>query len=146
MPYRRNYPATVAEILDPDRKYKPDVLRAVKAFARAKPWRGDFDERCGKLRALNARLARIYRMPRPKLRIYGCSGIIGQGDRNGSYEPGLHRITLYGLSVVTYLHEFAHALGKDERQACVWSINLFRRVFPRSYAACRHVGHTLQRS
>ena len=49
------------------------------------------------------------------------------------------------LSVLAYLHEFAHARGADERQACHWSINLFRRCFPRSFARCRAVGHTLVR-
>jgi hypothetical protein len=47
---------------------------------------------------------------------------------------------------VTFLHEFAHARGFDERQACRWSINLFRRCFPRSFASCRQVGHTLVRN
>jgi hypothetical protein len=41
------------------------------------------------------------------------------------------------------LHEFAHARGADERQACRWSINLFKKCFPRSFARCRVIGHTL---
>ena len=49
------------------------------------------------------------------------------------------------LSVVTFLHEFGHALGYGERGACRWSINLFRRCFPRSFARCRQAGHTLVR-
>jgi hypothetical protein len=49
------------------------------------------------------------------------------------------------LSVVTYLHEFAHALGRDERGACRWSINLFRRVFPEQFARLAASGHTLRR-
>jgi len=61
----------------------------------------------------------------------------------------------HGYTVITYLHEFAHALlrqgyggqlssvalrakedalGHGERGACRWSINLFRRVFPAQYA------------
>ena len=59
------------------------------------------------------------------------------------FMPGRNRINLPTLSVVTYLHEFAHSRGADERQACGWSINLFRRIFPRSYARCRHQGHML---
>ena len=47
--------------------------------------------------------------------------------------------------MLTYLHEFAHARGYDERGACRWSLNLFRRCFPRSFARCRPVGHTLVR-
>jgi hypothetical protein len=70
------------------------------------------------------------------------------GTHSGAsnYRPACHTITLTGkLSVLTYLHEFAHARGADERQACRWSINLFRRCFPRSFARCRAVGHTLVR-
>ena len=38
MPYRRNYPATVQEVLDPAAKYKGATLQAVRAFARSKPF------------------------------------------------------------------------------------------------------------
>ena len=48
------------------------------------------------------------------------------------------------LSVVTYLHEFAHAMGRDERGACRWSLNLFRRVFPEQFARLRTDGHTVR--
>lgn len=43
----------------------------------------------------------------------------------------------------TYLHEFGHALGYDEREACAWSLNLFRRVFPREFATLRRREHQL---
>ena len=63
---------------------------------------------------------------------------------NGSYTPATHEIRLIGkLSVVTYLHEFAHARGADERQAVAWSVNLFARLFPRSFARLDQHGHTL---
>ena len=63
-----------------------------------------------------------------------------------SYHPATHTITLEGrLSVVTFLHEFGHARGYGERGACRFSINPFRRVFPRLFARCRRVGHTLVR-
>ena len=58
-------------------------------------------------------------------------------------EPAV--ITMRGrLSVVTYLHEFAHALGRGERGACRWSLNLFRRVFPEQCARLRADGHTVR--
>ena len=31
------------------------------------------------------------------------------------------------IPVVTFLHEFGHALGKNEVQTCTWSINLFKK-------------------
>ena len=145
MPYRRNYPQTVHEVLDPALKFKPAALRAVRAFARGKPWRGPLARRKDQFHRLNRDLAAAYGIAEPRLVFRG----VGAGSFSGSshYRPLTHTITLAGkLSVVTYLHEFAHARGADERQACRWSINLFRRCFPLSFARCRAEGHTLVRN
>jgi hypothetical protein len=144
VPYRANYPATVQEVLDPPVRFKPAALRAVRAFARSRPWRGTLAERKAKFRRLNRALAAAYGIAVPRLVFRN----VGAGMSSGasSYRPGSHAIALAGrLSVVTYLHEFAHARGADERRAVRWSVNLFRRVFPRSFARCRHAGHTLVR-
>src|SRR4051812_48953836 len=142
MPFRRNYPATVAEILDPGLTFRPAALRAVRAFARGKPWRGSTARRKEKFRRLNRELAAAYGIAEPRLSFAGVEAGAHSGASN--YRPACHTITLRGkLSVLTYLHEFAHARGADERQACRWSVNLFRRCFPRSFARCRAVGHTL---
>jgi hypothetical protein len=144
MPYRRNYPATVQEVLDPAPRFERLALRAVRAFARSKPWRGTMEERKDKFRRLNRELAGAYGIAEPRLAFQGVEA--GSTSGLSNYRPAVHTITLIGkLSVVTYLHEFAHARGADERQACRWSINLFRRCFPRSFARCRPVGHTLVR-
>ena len=45
--------------------------------------------------------------------------------------------------MVTLLHEFAHAIGRDEYGAIRWSINLFKQVFPTEYARLTSQGHTL---
>lgn len=143
MPYRANYPATVAEILDESMTFRRAALRAVRAFARSRPWRGSNQERQGKFRQLNAALAAAYGIQAPALRFPDEQ----YGDRpsgSSNYRPHSHSITIHGrMSVVTFLHEFAHARGFDERQAVRWSVNLFRRCFPRSYARCEHVGHVL---
>jgi hypothetical protein len=135
----RVYPATVAEVLSDNATFNPNALRAVRAFRRSKPWRGTVDERIAKFRTLNAALAAAYGIPEPDLR--PClidSGVAG----NGMYSPSNHLIVLAGkLSVVTFLHEFGHARGFGERGACRWSINLFRRMFPRSFARCEFRGH-----
>jgi hypothetical protein len=69
-----------------------------------------------------------------------------QPSGSSCYDPVRNMIRLRGrLSVVTYLHEFGHALGYGEQGACRWSINLFRRFFPRSYARLVPEGHTLVR-
>jgi hypothetical protein len=144
MTTRRNYPATVAEVLDPAMTFKPAALRAVRAFARSKPWRGSIARRKDKFRRLNRELAHAYGIPAPRLVFDGIEA--GGPSGASSYRPLTHTITLSGkLSVLTYLHEFAHARGAGERQACRWSINLFRRCFPRSFDRCRAVGHTLIR-
>jgi hypothetical protein len=144
MPSRRNYPATVQEALDPTLTFRPAALRAVESFARSKPWRGTLMERKAKLRRLHRQLTAAYSIREPRL-VFG--GVEAGGFSGASrYHHCSHTITLVGrLSVLTYLHEFAHARGHDERQACHWSLNLFRRCFPRSFARCRAVGHTLIR-
>jgi hypothetical protein len=144
MPYRRNYPATVAEVLDPALTFRPAALRAVRTFARSKPWRGSIAARKEKFRRLNRDLAAAYTIAEPRLVFAGVEAGTDSGASN--YRPAAHAITLAGkLSVLTYLHEFAHARGADERQACRWSINLFAHCFPRSFARCRAVAHTLVR-
>jgi hypothetical protein len=88
-------------------------------------------------------LARVYSIPEPIL--------VFQKSRTSlqSYccvtGTGRCMLVLTGHSVVTYLHEFAHALGRNERGACRWSLNLFCRVFPREFARCAQRGHCLVR-
>jgi hypothetical protein len=110
--------------------------------ARSKPWRGTPAERLTKFGDLNRALAAAYGIESPALSFSVTDPAGGRG--NGCYSRWIHAIFLFGkLSVVTYLHEFAHARGMDERQAVRWSVNLFRRCFPRSFARCRAVGHVL---
>jgi len=134
MPYSANYPATVAEVLDDSMTFKPDALRAVRELAAAKPWRMSADERLELFQATARKLAAAYGIGCPR---------VSRGTMD-CYTPHSNRIWLTGkMSVVTFLHEFGHARGFDERQTCGWSINLFRRCFPRSFARCRQVNHTL---
>ena len=138
---RRNYPETVLEVIDEDMQFNPAALRAVHSFASTKPWRGDIDERKEKIVMLNRYLAAAYGIAAPEL----IFGVIDDSSSGSSYyHPTRHEIALSGrLSVVTYLHEFAHACGMDEQGACKWSINLFRRCFPKSFGRLVHRGHML---
>jgi hypothetical protein len=142
----RGYPRTAAECLDDRLKFRRGVVAAVREFRRAGPWRGTLQERKRKFRRLNWALAAAYGVPVPELRFAGIDGGFSGASscqRRGSGRPAV--ITMRGkLSVVTFLHEFAHALGRDERGACRWSINLFRRVFPEQYARLHADGHTLR--
>ena len=148
MPRNGGYPDTVAECLSDRTKYRRGVIAAVKAFERSGPWRGSIEKRKAKFRRLNEAFAGVYGMPTPDLRFERIDGSFSGASsclRGGDGRPAI--ITMRGrLSVVTFLHEFAHALGKDERGACRWSINLFRRVFPRQYARLQADGHVLRRT
>jgi hypothetical protein len=144
----RGYPRTAAECLRDGMKFRRGVVAAVKAFRRVGPWRGALEGRKRKFRRLNDALARAYGMPAPELRFERIDGSFSGASscrRRGDGRPAV--ITMRGkLSVVTFLHEFAHALGRDERGACRWSINLFRRVFPEQYTRLQADGHTLRRT
>jgi hypothetical protein len=53
---------------------------------------------------------------------------------NSSYDPLTHTITLRGkFSIITSLHEFGHARGFDEEDTVIWSVNIFKRLFPNSF-------------
>lgn len=138
-----NYPESVAEVLDETITYKPAVLRAVRCFAKMKPWRGTVEERQEKFRWLNRALAEAYGVEEPRL-VFGTDESRDSGS--SCYIPSLNTIILRGtLSFVTFAHEWAHRLfGRSEHQAARWSINLFRRVFPKSFARCRWDGHMVR--
>jgi len=140
----RNYPEAVIEVLDDDVKYPPAVISSVERFALTNPWQGSSKSRKLKFQQLNRELAGACHIDEPALEF----GHLDGGSSGAShYIPGSHRIVVVGkLSVVTFLHEFAHALGFDENDACWWSINLFRKSFPRQYSRLIHVGHTLVRT
>jgi hypothetical protein len=140
MPDRR-YPETVIELLDEAISFHPAALEAVRVFATSEPWGGTIEQRKAKFRELNHALADAHGIAEPKL----CFGRLDGGPSGAShYVPARHQIVLVGkLSVVTYLHEFAHALGYGEKDACRWSINLFRLCFPRQYSRLVHLGHLL---
>lgn len=135
MKYRPNYPATVKEVLG-EVKYKKDTLQALERFRASRPWRGD---RVYKFIALHRELCRVYGK-KCQLVFRNSPGHSG----SSFYDSQHHVIVLLGrLSVVTYLHEFGHLLGKDERQACRWSINLFAKIFPKSFAKAEFRGHVI---
>jgi len=141
MPNPHDYPATVEEVLDPHIRLRPAALAALRKFARARPWRGNMEERLEKFQTLNRELSAAYGIEPPRLLLLGN----GDGDSTGSfYSPTNRTIVLTALSVVTYLHELAHARGMDERGACRWSVSIYARLWPKSFSHCRHEGHVLR--
>lgn len=141
MPYLPDYPQTVAEVLDPAVRYRRRTLVVVRKFKLSKPWRGTETERKAKFGQLHLDLCELY--GKQSRLVFGL--LDGEDSGASHYVRSTDTITLCGrLSVLTFLHEFGHALGKDERAACRWSLNLFRAVFPISFARCLSVGHTLR--
>ena len=140
----RKYPQAVIEILDDDIQYPTAVIKSVERFAASSPWQGSLNTRKKKFQLINRDLASACNIEMPTLGF----GLLDGGSSGAShYTPIDHRIIIVGkLSVVTFLHEFAHALGMDEQDACRWSINLFRKCFPRQYSRLIHFGHTLVRT
>ena len=136
-----NYPATAAEVLDPPMRFKPRVLAAMERFKAAKPWRGTIDERKAKFLALHDALNGIYR---ENVRLdFDIPEDRETPTGNGCFYPTEELIVLEGkLSVITYLHEWAHAIhGPDERYAVRYSLNLYRRFWPRLFERMQFNGH-----
>lgn len=138
------YPLSPKEVLSPPMRFKADTLTAMKRFKKAKPWSGTQDERTEKFRVLINDLSTVYGIDAPYL---ATTGVDAKQCSDGSfYMPMMNTIYLVGkLSVITLLHEFAHALGRGEFCACRWSLNLFRRVFPRQWKRLRFEGHLARR-
>ena len=129
MPFA-NYPSDGRALMDATRKFSPGCLRAMREFRHTKPWRGSHAEKMEKYRALHNALCEAY-----GLRVNLAFAWQG-GDRgDSSYTPYTKTITLRGRpSVVTYLHEFAHArFGADEHVAVAWSLSLFAREIGRAH-------------
>jgi hypothetical protein len=138
------YPASPDEVLNPPMKFKAGTLKAMRQFKDAKPWRGNQQERIAKFTALVTELSQVYGIQPPML---DASSVDSDESSDRSfYVPMLHSIHLVGkLSVITLLHEFSHALGKNEHDACRWSLNLFKRVFPKQWERLTFQGHVARR-
>jgi hypothetical protein len=142
-PSKNPYPKTVVECLDDEMKYRSGTGKAIEAFRAMNPYRGTPEEIQVKYRTLNTALAKVYEIPEPKLVFVDkipCGPcclrskpavILIEPNADGEY------------SVVVFLHEFAHTLGHGEVGACKWSLNLFKRYWPKSFEKLDHRGHML---
>ena len=139
-----DYPMNASVAIDPNAKYKPAVLAAVRRFAATKPWRGTLDERRAKFEQANRDLGEALAVEPPLLVFAGD----GDGDSGASsYCPATNTITMQGRqSVITFCHEWGHRIhGRSDVKACRWSLNLFRRCFPLSWSKLRFEGHMARR-
>jgi hypothetical protein len=139
-----DHPQSMEEVIDDEATYSADVLQAVRAYARSKPWQGTIAQRQAKLMALHLELCRIYDRP---VELHFNISSEGETDQaRCRFMARSDSIVIGGrISVVNYLHTFAAALGKTSRSRFKWSVNLFRRCFPRSYANLQIDGPMLRR-
>lgn len=132
-----DYPSSLDEVIK-DVSYKKETLAAVRRFKRSNPWKGTFPVRLRKFVRLHSDLCDIYGVD-----VELCidpSILEDSHSGRSNFNPALNAITLHGkLSVLTFLHEWGHVLkGYSEYKACVWSVNLFRRVFPDNFDRLRN--------
>ena len=126
----REYPATMAENIK-DVKFKKGAVAALRKFKAKKTFKLDVPGRLEALGELLEDLSKVYDIECPGFEAVNING----GHSGDSYYHRLqHKIVMQGkLSIITLLHEFAHARGKGERGACVFSLNLFKRVYPKQF-------------
>jgi hypothetical protein len=126
-------------MIDESVKHKPEIIKALWAFKRKKPWRGGRkgEHRLNCMKELLADFSTIYGIDAPYL--------MHEPDHqnNGQYHPTTNTIVMYGeLSIITLLHEFAHCkFGRSEEKAVKWSVNLFAKVFPKQLAKLVESGY-----
>ena len=133
---------TATSFIDDRIRYPLETHRALREFARSKPWQGTQKERVEKFEALHAKLCETYGLA-TKLKFV-------QGDERTSvyshYKRKSDTIVIMGrLSVVSYLHLFAYAIDCSGAEVVRWSVNLFKHRFPISFSRCGFVGHLLVR-
>ena len=136
------YP-TKEEILTNPPKIKEGTMQVVKAWK--EHWKqvrkGTPEQKFDALKTLIEHLAESYDKPVPHVSwepyIPSCC-----------YRPMTNTISINSsLSVISALHETAHMLfGASEKQACRWSVAIFREAFPRAYDKLQWRGHLLVRA
>lgn len=107
----------------------------LKKFKEMNPWQGDVGERISKFNWCFKQLKKIYNKKEYSLICAVPTQIRFWHESGYSHVDKLTKtIVLQGrLSVITFLHEFAHILDMDEEDARQWSINLFKKVWPEKY-------------
>ena len=128
-----------------------EVLEVLREFREMNPWKGSPEERLQKFHWLHSQLNRIYglnvKFVSEVKRPYTFSGA-------SCYDPRTNTIILRGrYSVITFLHEWAHALDFSEWRnqlplhgeywAVAFSVTLFKTVFPDKFERLRAEGHVL---
>lgn len=119
--------------------HQAEILQALAEFKAEGPWSGKIREKEMKFAKLFVKLRNILELPGDWTLRFEISHYYrdwtDSGASNCNYST--HIITLKGrLSVLTFLHEVAHALFQDhnELHAHEWSEQLFELAFPEQWA------------
>lgn len=123
------------------------LREALEEFKRRGAWSGTMAERKAKFEWLHRRLCEIYgRNIRLRFRVAKRFGL-WRFSGASCYNHTTQTITLRGrLSVVTFLHEWGHALGFDEQEeAQRYAVGLFKTVFPEQFERLKRDGYCLVR-
>lgn len=133
-----NYPEK--PIWNDDMKFKSATIIALQAFKAQYPYKIGYEKRKEGLQALNRALDSVY----------GRNVVLDfhspelEDSFQSHYDRLTDTITMVGkLSIITYLHEYAHALGKDEYGAVKWSLSLFKRVYPIAFEKLNPLNHCM---
>lgn len=140
MPQNQPMP-TPSEVTDDSLVFNEDVVEAVKAFARWKPWQGSLAARCEKFRNLHEALC-----PGGSPALMFDIPDVETNSGDSRFNQDMNAIEIRGkLSVLTYL--FLYFLSEafeavqngtfDGVEPMVKAMTLFKRVFPKSYAKLR---------
>ncbi|MCY2953597.1 MAG: hypothetical protein NTU53_16700 [Planctomycetota bacterium] len=144
----QDYPNDLFALLAEKMTFRGGAIRVVRRIAKSKFWRRTQEEQKALLRALNASLAVIHNVQWPQL-VFGLNEQEPDSSRI-CFVPAPNTIILrgkYRLSIISFLHEWGHRLyGASEFTACKFSLQLFRRCFPRSFARLRFEGHRARKA
>jgi hypothetical protein len=127
-------------IVDETLHFMPEVVDAVNEFKRTSPYsRGD-DNRWNGLCRLLFRLNSHYKT------VVSLAYI--EDDKKTSLRSRFiidrNIIVMVGkLSLITFLHEYFHALGLNEHYAVKYSVSLFKKCFPEAYEKLYSYQHCL---
>jgi hypothetical protein len=131
-------PDSVQDVIDDNATFEPAVLAAVKTLRRSHAWQGTPEERLAKQQACCDAILAAYGLEPVTLALRGHRVYKWDAEKR-VLQLGEH------LSVVTFLHAMAAVRGANAFGRFRWSINLFRRVFPRSFERCEQIGPYLVR-
>ena len=124
----------IQQILETPIDFPVPIVTALRHFKRHHKLGNESNEsRLQGMRDLLNEIAVTGGCPIPALRM---EHINGESSGSSQYIQETHTIVMRGkLSIITFLHECAHAVyGYDEHMSRAWSINLFKRVYPKAFA------------